>query len=84
MIIIMLCKLLILRIGTYKNADFVLSIRHPERLILSTQSEVVCALSVGCVQQGKRRKEEKNRIEDKERDKKKSENIRTKANEKDR
>lgn len=84
MIIIMLCKLLMLRIGTYKNADFVLSIRHPERLILSTQSGVVCALSVRCVQQGKRRKEEKNRIEDKERDKKKSENIRTKANEKDR
>lgn len=84
MIIIMLCKFLILRIGTYKNADFVLSIRHPERLILSTQSGVVCALSVRCVQQGKRRKEEKNRIEDKERDKKKNENIRTKANEKDR
>ena len=79
----MLCKMLILRISTYKNADFVLSIRHPERLILSSK-RVVFALGVRCVWQGKRRKEEKNRMEDKERDKKKSENIRTKANETDR
>ena len=63
--------MLILRISTYKNADFVLSIRHPERLILSTQSGWF-ALGVRCVWQGKRRKEEKNRIEDKERDKKRA------------
>lgn len=60
MIIIMLCKMLILRISTYKNADFVLSIRHPERLILSTQSGLF--LHSACVAYGKERDAKRRKI----------------------